>query len=105
MSLNAGGVSLAALAQDCAVMRCHDPCAAMGRPLGACEVCTFGACPEKMNACFGSPECFDLVACIGECADGDVMCTDACLAMYPGATELVGAVIECAYEQCPDVCD
>ena len=98
-----GGVSLAAFANDCALSRCTVDCGTVvyGNALDDCELCAYTECAEQMNACYGFHVCFDLVACLDDCASGDVMCAQECKSLFPAGENPLAAVIECAGSKCP----
>jgi hypothetical protein len=99
----APGVSLAYLVIDCAERRCEDECPGAAE-IPPCTECLLEDCDDEMNACFGEPDCWSLYECLIECAPIDLECNDACYDTYPNGIGPLQDVLECAEDECDQVC-
>ena len=94
------GISAAALLGDCGAGSCQGDCP-ITLELDACEECLYSSCETQMNTCVANPECYEILACISQCAPIDVGCPGVCVGLHPFGAGDAGAVSQCVDTSCP----
>jgi hypothetical protein len=94
------GISAAAILGDCGAASCQGDCP-ITLDLDACEECLYTSCATQMNACVANPECYDILACVAQCAPNDGTCPSLCVAANPGGLGEASAVQQCVDASCP----
>ncbi|MEZ4302491.1 MAG: hypothetical protein R3B70_46615 [Polyangiaceae bacterium] len=103
-SVHEPGISAAFLVADCAATTCDGSCN-FGQPLTGCQKCLYTDCAPEMNACIADAECLALIACIQQCAPGDMACGQACAQAHPDGLPEAQAVRDCRIDNCTDACN
>jgi hypothetical protein len=70
----------------------------------ACQTCADSMCCASVTACSGDSNCGSLVTCIGQCAQNDQTCANACGMQYPSAVSEYNALGMCLESDCATAC-
>lgn len=97
------GITAAILVADCSATTCAGDCM-FGEPLNDCQKCTYGACPDEMNACIADAECLAVIACFKECPEGDTPCYQACASAHPDGFAVFKPARDCQKAACQELC-
>jgi hypothetical protein len=70
----------------------------------SCNACVGASCCGGDRACGGTPDCIAELKCLGACASGNTVCTNACRSAHPSGDSVLVPFANCLESNCATAC-